>query len=566
MFCRATRFALLTAVPLLAGAAPAHAAVDTLSFAAEADTYVDASLPASAFGTASGMWVDASPVKRSFVRFRVGGIAGRAVLSARLRLTQRDASSSGGRVFAMTSGSWSEAMTWETQPPVDGPQLASFGAVANGSAHEVELGPSAVRDGVVSLAIDSTSSDSARWGTRESSTPPRLTVDVESPPGFVLDGLSQVADGAFGSSEPTYFSGNRHLATTAGGRLLAVYGRHASGVQLAWRDPGGAWRTETAGALADGGVLTGTGTGDWPTSIAVGRDSAGAEHAWIVASGRDSGSLRPLQLRRLGDLDAPGGPTVGPLVTLDSPPGGAFRADVAVETAPGGTSTVFVVWSRSLGTGGYELAVAPLSDLDSDAPALLIRKTLLSGTSNARFGSLVPAPAGMRVLARGSSSVLTLFGHAAGSRADAWSKFGSGPYISSSAAPTGVALSDGRILAAVEEDVSAHVSRVYRFPAGGGTPVRDLDLRGYGQPSIATDGAGAWLVAVRQADRRIVSRARAAGGGWTSSDRLEIGAEAAGPFAWPNLARAVDDRLRFVVEGPGASSSRSSVMAFQRLR
>ncbi len=127
-----------------------------------------------------------------------------------------------------------------------------------------------------------------------------------------------------------------------------------------------------------------------------------------------------------------------------------------------------------------------------------------------------------------------------------------------------MALASGEILAVVEHDVANHASTAYRFSASGSTGVTALRVDGLAQPSVASDGTGAWLVGVRQSDGLIVSRSYSPSAGWSTSDRLEIGAEAGGPLAWPNALRDADGRLRLVAEGPGASTNTSSVWAFQR--
>jgi len=126
------------------------------------------------------MRADTSPTSHSFLRFRVAGVAGRRVTGARLRLYQRNASRTGGRVFAMSSKTWLESMTWNTRPAIDGAQLAVFGAVQPETWYEVAIPSGAIAgDGVVALAIDSTSSDGSTWGTREYSQKPQLLVGVE---------------------------------------------------------------------------------------------------------------------------------------------------------------------------------------------------------------------------------------------------------------------------------------------------------------------------------------------------------------------------------------------------
>ena len=563
---RALTVAAAAALALAISPASASAAPQMLSFAPEADTYVNAAGPTGTHGKSTGMEADASPQKQSFIRFRVNGLAGQQVTGVKLRLHQNDASRLGGRVFSMSSTTWSESVSWDARPAIDGPLLGSFGAVAAGNAYELELGASAVRDGVVSYAIDSTSSDGVRWATRESATPPRLLVTVDDPPSTIFDGLSQVAAANIGSSEPTSFATNHRLAMTAGGRLLAIHGRHQSGVQLAWRDPAGTWQTRSTGASASGAVLSGTGTGDWPASIAVARDAAGSQHGWIVWSGTNVGGLRPVQMRRITDLDSPDGPRLGPVVTVDPAPRGAYKADIGFERAPDGTMRGCILYSRRVGDSAYELSAVWFTDLTSEAPALTDRVTLETSASSAHYGSLVPSIAGLRAVTRagGTGGSLRLYGHYPSSSLTTWFTGATGPAIPSGSTPTGVALASGEILAVTENDLTNHVSIAYRFSASGTTGATDLLLTGLAQPSVASDGAGAWVVGVRQSDGLIVSRSYSPDTGWSASFRLEIGPEAGGPLAWPNALRDADGRLRLVAEGPGASSTTSSVWAFQR--
>ena len=562
MCARRTLLISFIASALAAGAVPASA--ETLTFAPEADTYVGADAPTATHGTSTGMSVDGSPAKQSFLRFRVSGTVDRTVTSVRLRLRQTDAASLGGRVFSVSSDSWSEALTWNTRPALDGPLLASFGAVRSDTSYEVELGAGAVRDGVVSLGIDSTSSDGARWATRESSSPPVLSVTVEQT-GTIVDGLSAIAAPTDGSSEPTYYSGNHRAAVTAAGRMLTVHGRHGSGVQLSWRDPAGSWRTASKGASSDGGILTGTGTGDWPASIAIGRDAGGAECAWVVWSGQNASSRRPFAMRRLTGLDDPDGPRIGPVVTIDSGSGGgAYRGDIALERRPDGGMRGVLLWSRDAGDGSFELVTKWFTDLGSDTPALHDTRVLEETSSSSHFGSLVATPSGTTVVGRIGSGTLGSFSHAASAPLNTWTTGSKGTSISARSAPTGVAVAGGAVLTAVERDSTTHVSNVYRLTPGTPGITSVTQLNGYAQPTLASDGTRAWLVAVRSGDGNLISRTFDPATGWSTSDRLEVGPEAGGGYAWPNAVRATDGRLRFVFEGTGSSVNRSAVLAFQR--
>ena len=468
-------------------------------------------------------------------------------------------------MWGMSSNSWTEgATTWNTRPAIDGPQLGSLGAVQAGNWYEATLDPSFVTgDGIYSLAMDSTNADSAGYSTREGSTPPELLVDVDM--GLAVhDGLSQVAAPTVGSKGPTSFATNHRMAVTSGGRTLIVHGRHAQGLQLAWRDRRGtAWHTQTTGAISNGLLLSGTGTGDWPASIALARDSGGAEHAWVVWGRQSYSSLTPVQVVRLSNLDSPDGPTVGPTIDVDAAPQGAYRPDIAFESAPGEETRGAIVWGRRSSDTQWELHAAWFTDLDSDTPTIHDDSVLVSDSTYKRWGTLVPTSDGMRVVARGASSQVRVFSHSAGDPLTSWS---SGPPGGNVAAddPAAVALDSGDILAAVETDDTNHVLVVQRFSTAGVPNFPELMLTGYSQPTLATDGTSAWLVMIRQSDGYVVSRQFTPGSGWSTSDRVEIGAEGGGSYAYPNAVRRTDGRLRFVVRGPAGDSTKFAVLEFQR--
>ena len=497
------------------------------------------------------------------MRFNLSGLEGRPVLDARLRLYNKDSSPQGGRVWSISSNSWAESMTWGSRPAIDGPQLGALGAVTSGTWYQVDLGQFPSGDGAASLAIDSASSDGAKWGTRESSTPPQLLVDVEMGT-QERDGLSQIAAPTIGSSDPTNLPSNHRIAVTSGGRTLVVYGRHADGLQLAWRDRFAAsWHTQSTGAVSDGRLLSGTGTGDWPASIALARDSAGVEHAWVVWGRKSSSYLKPVQMARLSNLDDPSGPSVGPTMTVDAAPRGAYRPDIAFEDVPGGGQRGSIVWGRRSGDALWELHAAWFTDLDSDLPAIHGDAVLTSDSTYKRWGTLVPAAAGMRIAARGSSSKLRIYSHDASAPLSSWTAGAAGVNVADDGGPTAVALDSGDVLAAAE--TSTNVVAVQRFSASGNPASPELQLTGYANPTLATDGANAWLVMIRKSDGYVVSRQRTAGL-WLPTDRVEIGAEGGGGHRWPNAVPRTDGRLRFVVRGPGngTSTSRSAVLAFQR--
>lgn len=403
------------------------------------------------------------------------------------------------------------------------------------------------------IVLEVLASNAAGSATARSASTTTVTVAAR-------DGVTRLADEQAGSSDPTFFASNRRLAVTRSGRLLAVYGKHATGVQLAWRDPRAGWRTDTRGAAATGLLLSETGTGDWPSSIAVATDAAGNESAWVVWSRAAFGSNRPVQLRRLSDLDAPDGPVVGPIVTIDAPPLGAVRADIAFEQQPDGSSRGFVVWTRRVTETDSEVVGAWFDQLALDAPPMVSTTTVVAAGSGARTATLVPTRSGLRLVTRASSARVQLFGHDPGS--ERWWAGAQGVAVGSSSRPSAVAAGDGDVVVAVESDTSAGTSVVQRLTRT--SVATETTLTGYGMPSLATDGASVWIVAVRKLDGNVVSRHRGPDAGWDAEDRVEIGPQDGGGYAWPNLLRDVDGRLRLVVQGPSGDGSSAAVLAYER--
>ena len=556
-------------VALIGAVLPAHRARATLSnprfvFTAVADTHVDAAAPTTSYATSTGGWVDKSPLKQTFFRWAINGLGDRQVTDVKLRLYQRDNSVSGGQVRTLPSNSWSESVTWESRPAL-GPVLAAYGAVAKDRWYELSLGPVVTGDGNFSLGMDSLRSDGAKWGTREStSAKPQLIVEVA--PGGEIDGLSTVVERYYGSGDPTYFSNNHRVARTSGGRLLAVHGRHASGVQLSWRDPGDGWRTTSMGGSADGMILGGTGTGDWPASIAIARDGTGAEHAYVVWAGTSFSTVRPVQMARITYLDANSGPSIGPVVTVDAPPRGAIKPDVAVERSTTGEDRVVVSYTRAVDSAKWEIRTAWVTDVSAITPIVTNVSTLLTSTSSSnRIGTLVAGATGTKLVARSNSSKLQIFAHDSDASLSTWQTGAMGMGLGSGAHPSAVELSSGEVLAVVESDSATGAVSVQRFSALGDSVSPSQSFAGsYRHPSIATNGTMAWVVMVRKSDGYVVSREYEPALGWTTSDRVEIGSEGGGNYAWPNAIHTDDDRLRFVVRGPKGSTYRASGLAFQR--
>src|SRR5947199_3661261 len=127
-----------------------------------------------------------NPVNQALFRVRVSGVGARQVTSATLRLQVSNLLNSqsvaGGRLHAITGCAWDEhTLTAKTQPAIDGPVLATAGAVALGQVVDFDVTGAIQGDGVYCFALESPSADGVRYNSREAAAgKPQLLVGVGS--------------------------------------------------------------------------------------------------------------------------------------------------------------------------------------------------------------------------------------------------------------------------------------------------------------------------------------------------------------------------------------------------
>jgi hypothetical protein len=129
----------------------------TTSFGVSADAYVSQANPATSYSSNRQLQAVASPLaKQSFISFTVAGLPDDAeVVSATLRLTVVNDSTSGGEVYDMGSSNWDSSVTWNSRPAIAGPLLASIGPVALNQVVEVNMSAAVHGNGSYSFAITS---------------------------------------------------------------------------------------------------------------------------------------------------------------------------------------------------------------------------------------------------------------------------------------------------------------------------------------------------------------------------------------------------------------------------
>jgi len=551
---------LASALGLLSADAP-RPATEVLAFSPTADTFVSASAPTTSYGEVKVLEVSGSPEKLALLRFEVAGIGSARVLDVRLRLFATRATAVGGHVRRV-GGPWDESTTWDSRPPYDRDVLATVGAVpAEGSWYEVDLTAAGLADGVVEYAITSayTSDRGPAFGSRQGFAAPELLVTVERDvPSPIEPALRSVATTLEGSSSPTSYASQHRMALTAGGRTLAVHGRHLSGVQLAWRDPDDpAWSRSTIGDVVDGALAGATETGDWTSSIAVGPASGGGQHAWVVMGGDATVDTKGIFLRRLSKLDDPAGPEVGPLIEVVAPGTEAGLVDVGVEPA---TGAVALTWAGRAGASGYQQQVSWVVDPTGPAPAPSPPIPIATGSSAYRSGTVVPLPSGVAIAHRDGGNALRVAYHDAGDPPGAWTLSERGIAVPPKAHVAATATAGGEVVAVVPVDIETGQAAVQRFDTAGRARPVELSVPAYHQPAVAAAGDALVLVGVSDGGGAIVTRTRS-GGAWSTEDRVET---PPGQYAHPNAGPGGDGRLRLLLEGDPGTAQQRAVLVLER--
>src|SRR5581483_7103413 len=230
-----------------------EAHVGALTFDPIADTYADEALPTTKFGSSTELDVGStSPTrKNSYLRFQVTGIGAFPVADTKLQLTVGTSSTSsggmGGQVNALSNNTWTEStITWSKgQPSIDGPVLGAYTLpVVQGQHVEIDLGKNAVKqDGTYNFALTSSSSDAAKYESRESLTSvnrPHLVVLLGQPPTKKLPVVTITAPAA----ASTFFEDE--TVTLTGTATDTTDGNIASNI---------AWSSARDGALGTGATI-----------------------------------------------------------------------------------------------------------------------------------------------------------------------------------------------------------------------------------------------------------------------------------------------------------------------
>ncbi|HSD78014.1 MAG TPA: DNRLRE domain-containing protein, partial [Solirubrobacteraceae bacterium] len=271
------------------------------TFLPTADAYVQSGAPTKNYGTATSLRVRSSgPSYRSYLTFNVSGLAG-AVTSAKLRMFVTDASPDGGHVHSVSPAAWTEAgITFNNAPALATAEIGSLGSVTTGTWAEVDVTKAVTGNGGVSFGIDSLSTNSAIFDSREGATPPQLIVTTGSgggqapvptasfsgtPTSGTAPLTVQFTDTStgsptgwswdFGDGSPTSTEQNpSHVYTTPGTYTVTLTASNDSGPStpavatdyIVVTSPGGGSATTTFNPIADAYVQDGSPTRNYGTA------------------------------------------------------------------------------------------------------------------------------------------------------------------------------------------------------------------------------------------------------------------------------------------------------------
>jgi chitodextrinase len=159
----------------------AASTVQTATFGAAADAYVNEGSPNANYGAVTTIRADGSPLFNSYLRFDVSGLSG-TVQKATLRVFNNSTSSVGHRARSVADNSWSESAITFANAPALGPVVASTtGSQAAGTWSEFDVTSQVAGNGTVGLALDTTSSTARAWPSREgAANQPELVVEYSA--------------------------------------------------------------------------------------------------------------------------------------------------------------------------------------------------------------------------------------------------------------------------------------------------------------------------------------------------------------------------------------------------
>ena len=191
----------------------AKANLTTLNFTPVVNSYVNQSSPTNNWGTSSTLYVDGSPLVRSYLRFNVTGVTTGTVSKITLRIYANSKSTAGLSVNKVADTTWQETTINYNNAPTLGSTLGSSAAVSATGWVVVDITSALQANGLLSLAVLTTGSTAINMSSRESGgNAPQLVVETSSGSKSHADPNQHSAPGYLYTNQPPASDGYRCAA------------------------------------------------------------------------------------------------------------------------------------------------------------------------------------------------------------------------------------------------------------------------------------------------------------------------------------------------------------------
>jgi chitodextrinase len=245
----------------------------TTALAPTADAYVESSSPSTNFGATSILRIDDVPngnssagVTHSYLKFDVEGLSS-PVLTAALRVYAIKGNNGGFTVTAVSDDSWQEqTLTWNNAPPIGVAAATTSGAFSGSQWVSVDVTPLVSGNGVVSLALTSTTSPSPMTLASKENSPdlaPQLVVETapvapsnNKPP--TISGTAEVGQtltatpGIWSENEPLSYAYDWLRCDVGGESCNPISGASGSTYTVVSADAGSTLRVEVTATNSAG--------------------------------------------------------------------------------------------------------------------------------------------------------------------------------------------------------------------------------------------------------------------------------------------------------------------------
>jgi hypothetical protein len=161
-----------TRTPIPTATAPSPTTGATVTLIPLADATVRADSPSTNYGSETALMSDGSPVTVAYMKVDLRSVAGSSIRTATLRMMVANGSGGTQALKLASDTSWGESAITYTNRPALGAAFKTFNGGALGSSVAVDLtaGLAGKAGQLVTLAIDSTSSDGFAFYSRENAT------------------------------------------------------------------------------------------------------------------------------------------------------------------------------------------------------------------------------------------------------------------------------------------------------------------------------------------------------------------------------------------------------------